>query len=126
MHGQAQGPRLSRLIYIPRILFGFHKLSALRALAAKHDLCHLYNPDPFPFPVLRMLGRPVIYTVSSGLGKRRPNVAFFNALAAVTVYDARSQKLLEGWGVRNVHRIPPGIDTGRFTCTPLPLSLIHI
>jgi len=122
MQGQAHGSRLSRFMYVPRLLFGLHKLRALRALAAKHELCHLYNPDPFPFPVLHLLRRPVIYTVSSGLGKRRPNVAFFNALATVTVYDARSQKQLEGWGVRNVHRIPPGIDTGRFTCTPVPLS----
>jgi glycosyltransferase involved in cell wall biosynthesis len=115
-------PNQKSPVPIPRALFGFHKIRALRKQETAFTLHHLYNPDPFPFPVLRWLRRPVIYTISSGLGAHSPNVAFFNALAAVAVYDQRSFKQLEAWGIRNVHLIPPGIDTSRFTCTPLPLD----
>ena len=38
-------------IYVPRILFGFHKLRLIRAREANHRVHHVYNPDPFPFPV---------------------------------------------------------------------------
>ncbi|MBN1454109.1 MAG: glycosyltransferase [Anaerolineales bacterium] len=107
---------------IPRMLFGFHQIRTLRKQEAAFTLHHLYNPDPFPFPVLRWLRRPVIYTISSGLGSHSPNTAFFNRLAAVTVYDKRSLQQLEAWGIHNAHLIPPGINTSRFTCTPLPLD----
>jgi len=84
-------------------------------------LHQLYNPDPFPFAILRVLRRPVIYTLSCGVGTRRPNVAFFNSLAAVTVSDERSLKRLRAWGVDNSTLVRPGVDTTRFTCSPLPL-----
>ncbi len=108
-------------VYVPRLLFGFHKLKQLRAREANLQLHQLYNPDPFPFPILRLLRRPVIYTLSCGVGTRRPNVAFFNSLAAVTVSDERSLKRLRSWGLDNVTRVRPGVDTTRFTCSPLPL-----
>jgi glycosyltransferase involved in cell wall biosynthesis len=109
-------------LYIPRLLFGFHKLEHLWATEAALDLHHLYNPDPFPFWVLRWLKRPVVYSISSGLGDRRPNVNFFNALAAVAVYDERGLNKLKQWGVTNCVLVKPGIDTSRFTCTPIPLQ----
>ncbi len=108
-------------IYLPRLLFGFHKLKELRAKETNLHLHHLYNPDPFPFPILGRLRRPVVYTVSSGLGRQRPNVTFFNALAAVAVADERSLKTLQAWGIDNTVLVRPGIDTTRFTWSPLPL-----
>ncbi len=109
-------------IYLPRLLFGFQRLKQLRADENHLDLHHLYNPDPFPFPILRWLKRPVIYSVSSGVNEQRPNAAFFNRLAAVAVADERSQKRLQGWGIDNVGLVWPGIDASRFSHTPLPLD----
>ncbi len=108
-------------IYLPRLLFGWSKLKELRAKEAELHLHHLYNPDPFPFPILRRLCRPVIYTISSGVGVNRLNAAFFNSLAAVAVADERSLKRLKARGVNNGFLVRPGIDTKRFTCSPLPL-----
>ena len=108
-------------IYVPRALFGFHKLGHLRGLEKDLQLHHLYNPDPFPFPVLRFLRRPVIYSLTGGV-KKTPNVSFFGSLAAVTVADKKSLKHLESWGLDNVTVIHPGIDTNRFTISPLPLQ----
>jgi glycosyltransferase involved in cell wall biosynthesis len=108
-------------LYIPRLLFGFHKLGELRSREANLDLHHFYNPDPFPFPYLRRLRRPVVYSITCGVGDRRPNVAFFSSLAAVAVSDERSLSRLRSWGLENAVLVRPGIDTRRFTCSPLPL-----
>ncbi|MDY7079019.1 MAG: glycosyltransferase [Chloroflexota bacterium] len=107
-------------IYMPRVLFGFHKLRQLRTLEANRHIHHLYNPDPFPFPILRALRRPVVYSLTGGV-ERRPNVSFFVSLAAVTVADEGSLERLKSWGLDNAFLVRPGIDTSRFTCTPLPL-----
>lgn len=109
-------------IYIPRFLFGFHKLKQLRKMEPEFDLHHLYNPDAFAFPILQQLKRPVIYTISSGVGKRRPNIKFFDALAAITVPDERSLAQLKRWGLTNVYLVRAGIDTDRFSTAPLPLK----
>src|SRR3972149_10493215 len=69
--------------YVPRLLFGFHKLKQLRAQETNFDIHQLYNPDPFAFPILRLLRRPIVYTLSCGVTHQRPDVAFFNSLAAV-------------------------------------------
>ncbi|GAB4545041.1 MAG: hypothetical protein Kow0063_38970 [Anaerolineae bacterium] len=108
-------------LYIPRLLFGFHKLKQLRKREAHVHLHQLYNPDPYPFPILRMLKRPVVYALSCGVGTRRPPVGFFRRLAAVVTYDERSFKRLRGWGLDNTILVRPGIDKTRFTCSPLPL-----
>ena len=108
-------------IYIPRLLFGFHKLNHLRIREASVQAHQLYNPDPFPFPILRLLRRPVIYTLSCGVEARRPNVPFFRALAAITVSDERSFKRLRSWGLDNSYLVHPGIDKSRFTFSPLRL-----
>lgn len=108
-------------IYIPRLLFGFHQLKELRRLEIENHLHHLYNPDPFPFPYLRLLRRPVIYSITGGVANKRINTRFFASLSAVTVYDEESLKYLRAIGLENIVWIPPGIDTSRFSCTPLPL-----
>jgi glycosyltransferase involved in cell wall biosynthesis len=107
--------------YVPRLLFGFHKFREIRAHEARFQIHNLYNPDPFPFPYLRALRRPVIYSITCGVGDRRPRLGYFAALAAVAVTDRRSLERLKSWGLDNVVRVRPGIDTERFTCTPLPL-----
>jgi glycosyltransferase involved in cell wall biosynthesis len=114
-------PNQQSPLYIPRLLFGFHKLKQLRDREVNLHLHQLYNPDPYPFPILRMLQRPVVYTLSCGVGTRQPQTAFFRRLAAVVTYDERSLKRLRSWGLDNTVLVRPGIDKTRFTCSPLPL-----
>jgi glycosyltransferase involved in cell wall biosynthesis len=109
-------------LYIPRLLFGFHKLRELRAREGSVDLHHFYNPDPFPFFYLRQLRRPVIYSITCGVNHHRPNLAFLTSLAAIAVTDQRSRQRLKAWGLGNVFLVRPGIETTRFTCSPLPLG----
>jgi glycosyltransferase involved in cell wall biosynthesis len=109
-------------LYIPRMLFGFHLLPQLRRLERSIDLYHFYNADPFAFPVLRWLRRPVVYTIGGSVGVRPPAMKFFNALGAVTVYAEPLLRQLQAWGLRNGHVVRSGIDVTRFTHQPLPLQ----
>ncbi|VAW42982.1 hypothetical protein MNBD_CHLOROFLEXI01-4757 [hydrothermal vent metagenome] len=115
-------PNQQSPIYLPRLLFGFHQLCHIRAVEQTLDLHHFYNPDPFPFPILRFFKRPVIYSLSSGVGDKRPNLAYFRRLTAVTVYDQLSLEKLQNWGLTNVHLVQSGIDTSRFSFTAVPLK----
>jgi glycosyltransferase involved in cell wall biosynthesis len=113
-------PNQNSPIHIPRVLFGLHRLRQLRIREANVDVHHLYNPDPFPFPVLRALRRPVVYSLTGGVEKRL-NRSFFTSLAAVTVADEGSLERLHSWGLENAVLVRPGIDAGRFVCSLLPI-----
>jgi glycosyltransferase involved in cell wall biosynthesis len=54
--------------------------------------------------------------------KKRPNVRFFRSLAAVVVHDERSLKYLHALGMNNVFLVRAGIDTSKFTFSPVPLN----
>jgi glycosyltransferase involved in cell wall biosynthesis len=110
-----------RCVYVPRIAFGFHKLLRLHAWERDVDLHHVFNPDPYPFPVLRTLHRPIVYSLTGGVSNVRPNVALFSTFAAVTVSDERSLERLRSWGLDNALLVRPGTDTSAFTHAPLPL-----
>lgn len=118
-------PNLRSPVYIPRILFGLQKLKQLRTLEGGVRLHHIYNPDPFPFPVLRFLNRPVVYSLTGGMRDGRLNVPFFSSLGAVTVFDESSLAWLKRRGLNNACLVSPGIDTRRFTCTRIPLHSLH-
>ena len=108
--------------YVPRLLFGFHMLRRLRRRESNLGLHHFYNPDPFPFPYLRLLRRPIVYSITCGVGQRPPPRNFFANLAALAVTDERSFRQLSTWGFDNVVQVKPGIDTARFSHNPLPLG----
>ena len=115
-------PNIASPIHLPRLLFGFHKWSEIRRREAEVDLHHVYNPDPFPFPILRFMQKPVVYSLSSGIGQKRPNLRFLTKITAVTVPDKRSFERLRGWGLNNVHLVRAGVESGRFSHTPQPLN----
>lgn len=112
---QAIGP-------IPRIFFGFHRLLEIRRLEARIHLHHFYNPDPFAFPILRFLRRPIVYTITSGLAPDQPIPALFRNISWATVPDERSLAALRMAGVVNSSVVRAGIDTSRFTHAPQPVG----
>jgi glycosyltransferase involved in cell wall biosynthesis len=113
-------PNENSRLYWPRLLFGFHKLHSIRAAEGHIQAHHFYNADPFPFPMLRWLRRPVIYSISSGVRKNRPNIKFFSRLPAVIASDEVSFNRLARWGLSNVHLVRPGIRIDHFSYTPAP------
>ncbi len=115
-------PNQSSPVYLPRLAFGWHKLWRVRQMESMYGIHHFFNPDPFPYPVLLAFRKPVIYSLGSGVGDKRPSLPYFSRLAAITVYDQRSCQKLRGWGLTNVHLVRSGIDTGKFTHTAVPLK----
>jgi glycosyltransferase involved in cell wall biosynthesis len=107
---------------IPRLGFGWHTLAQLYRLAQTADRFHFFNPDPFPYPFLLALPKPVIYTITAGV-EERPNLAYFRRMSLITVPDERSLARLQSWGLRNVALQRPGIAIQRFSHQPLPLNM---
>lgn len=113
---------------IPRLGFGWHCLPKLLRMGQSVELYHFFNPDPFPYPFLLALRKPVVYTITAGVEKE-PNLAFFRRMAVVTVPDERTLAQLQAWGLTNVALQRPGINTQRFTHTPqtlLPNQPLHL
>lgn len=107
-------------VYIPRILFGTFQLRRLWREEAAVDIHHIYNPDPYPYPILRLFTKPVIYSLTSSVGNGRFPYRFFERMTAVTVYDKPSLNRLQALGLRNIHHIPPGVDVTVFGSHPPP------
>jgi glycosyltransferase involved in cell wall biosynthesis len=108
---------------LPRVFYGFHRLPYLRKMEAVADIHHLYNPELYPFPILRWLRRPIVYSVAAGLqAHKRPfNRGVLDSLHTIVVSNERDLAVLNSWGFDNCRLIRPGIDVSRFIYSPLPL-----
>lgn len=109
-------------LYVPRLLFGFHRLKQLRRWEPGFQFHHFYNPDPFPFLYLCHLQRPVLYSITCGVSDISPHRPFFTRLAGLVVTDERSWRRLRNWGFERVYRVQAGIEVERFTVEPLPVG----
>jgi glycosyltransferase involved in cell wall biosynthesis len=106
----------------PRPLLGLHRAAAVRALDRRVDRHHVYAPELYWLPLLWLVRRPVVYTVTAGVGAgpRMPPVAFLRRLGAIVVPGPGDLDALRRLGLRNGHLIRPGIDVARFAGTPPP------
>ena len=106
----------------PRPLLGLHRLGAIMELNGGVDLYHLYAPELYLLPVLWLLRRPVVYTVTAGagIGARTLPTEFLRRLAAIVVPSRTDAETLTRRGLRNVHVIHPGIDVSQFREAPAP------
>lgn len=109
----------------PRRLWGMMRGPALCWMERQIKVHHLYNPDPYPFAVLRFLRRPVIYTVSAGVqpGDRANAQRLARRVQTLVVATAAEQSLLRRWQVDNVAVVRPGISLAHFTSAPPPVGL---
>jgi glycosyltransferase involved in cell wall biosynthesis len=103
----------------PRFLHGLHQLPALRRAEAEVDLHHVYGPDLYVYPALRLLSRPVVYTVTTSLSAaRRPSRRALEAIHTVVVTNSRDLVTVRSWEVGRAVLIRPGIDLRRFRPAP--------
>jgi len=110
---------------IPRQFWGMLRWPRLWWAERYGAVHHIFNPDPYPFVLLRYLRRPVIYTVVAGVQAR--DQANAQALARwvqmLVVATEQERARLRGWGIDNVRVVRPGIDLTRFAPTPPPANL---
>ncbi len=107
-------------VRLPRLLFGWQLLAKLRQWAQGCDVCHFYNPDPFAYPILSYLRKPVVYSLSGGLSQTW-NRRYFARLGAITTLSQADQAHMQQQGLRNVFLVRPSVDAQRFTQQPQPL-----
>jgi glycosyltransferase involved in cell wall biosynthesis len=108
--------------HFPRRWWGLQHLPYLLHAEPHVDLHHFFNPDPFPFDVLRFLRRPIVYTTVAGVrGSDYDTVQHLARLTRTLVVPTESGRIeLQTLGIANVITIRPGIDTARFSHTPPP------
>jgi len=108
--------------WYPISLLGLHRLHAIRASSVDVDVCHVYAPQLFNLPVLRAVTRPIVYTVTAGIGPedQLPPLSYLRRLGAIVVPGRADLEALAGRGLRNLELIIPGIDVNAFAEAPGP------
>lgn len=107
---------------IPRLLWGLNQLPALWRAERLTDLHHVFNPDPFPFPSLRLLRRPIVYTVVGGMNDAHREMArrLARLVHTVIVSSEADYERLRGWGIARARFVQPAIEADRFSHTLPP------
>lgn len=108
--------------WYPISLLGLHRLHAIRQCNRRVDVCHVYAPQLFQLPVLRGVTRPIVYTVTSGVGpaERMPPISYLRRLRAIVVPGQVDMQSLTERGLENAQVILPGIDVNAFVDAPGP------
>ncbi len=100
----------------PRRWWGMHQLPALLRAEKQVDVHHIFNPDPFPFAVLRLLRKPVVYTAVAGLGSALPKTIHHLAKQVHTLVlpTVEVAEQCRAWNIQNVTDAGPIIDMTHF------------
>lgn len=106
----------------PKQLFGFHNIRELKRLERRCRINHIFFSFPYPFPILRLLYKPVIYTVTASLDVSKPPPARgrLGRLRRIVVSNERDAGVLKAWGLTNYAVIPAGIAAPRVVSTARP------
>lgn len=96
----------------PRFLYGLHNISEIIEKESTVDICHIFSPFLYFFPILNFLKKPIIYSALSS-DRSSVNNAKCRALARIIVSNRRSAHYLETRGLNNVTIIKPGIKFDR-------------
>jgi len=108
--------------HFPRAFYGFHHLGELRELDRRADLHHVFHAELYPFPVLRFLRKPLVYSVVSGTTGQEeiPAGRSIRNVARIIVPSNRDLGRLEEHGLSNGEVVRPGVDASRFHYVPPP------
>lgn len=107
----------------PPQLFGFHRLLEIWRLERQCEINHVYHSIPYPFPVLRLLRNPIVYTVLTSLQHlAMPSPKWLAGLHRIVVSNARDANILKTWGLLNYAVVPAAIDTARLAQSALPMG----
>ncbi|MFN0120582.1 MAG: glycosyltransferase, partial [Blastocatellia bacterium] len=107
--------------YVSWRVWGLHQLLPLWRMNRQADLHHVFSAGLFPFPVMRLWTRPIVYTITAGLELQNPPPWRFPARTTITVTNARDGEKLKQWGLAPLI-FPPVVDLRSFTYTPAPVS----
>ena len=105
----------------PRALWGLSQLLAIRRAEKGIDVHHFFNPDPYPFAILRFLRRPVVYTVLTSVHDQHQQASrqVAGLVSSLVVPTPQDESALHAWGIHNTTSVRAGVDAGRFTFSPV-------
>ncbi|MDP2989469.1 MAG: hypothetical protein Q8O57_02760, partial [Kiritimatiellota bacterium] len=107
----------------PKLLYGIHQRRALRRREPSVDLHHLYYATLYPFPWLRALRKPLIYSAVTGVGPQLEHgrADWLKAVHTIVSCNPRDEAMLRGLRPARYRIIRPGIAVERFSPVPIPL-----
>lgn len=103
----------------PLYFLGLHARSQLKKLDNHVDLHHVFSPVLYPYPFLRFLRSPIVFTVGAGIDTAVQDRKWHNI--EIVVGSKRDMERALSRGPGPVTMIYPGVDTNRFTKSTLPL-----
>lgn len=108
----------------PRFLYGWHVLARLRRLQREITLNHVFAPGLYDYPVLRLLRKPVIYSVTASVRSDMnwKTAGKLKTMAGIIVNNDRDYQMLRCLNFNNVYMVRPGIDTSMVSKNILPLQ----
>jgi len=117
-------PAARSTVRIPKQLFGFHNIRQIKDMESRCSIGHVFFPFLYPFPILRLLRNPIIYTVTASLDEKRvpPARAQLRKLRRIVVSNERDAAVLQVWGLTNYAVVLPGVDTKRLVPGNLELD----
>ena len=88
------------------------------------EINHVYHSIPYPFPVLKFLRNPIVYTVLTSLRHltKPPRLKWLASLHRIVVSNARDADILRSWDLLNYAIVPPAIDIARLTQSALAIG----
>lgn len=106
--------------WLPRRLYGMTQTAHLEELDKRVDAHQVYSNGLFVYPALDGLRKPVVYCLTTPLGRRPQPGAMAGARAWVTPIERDADSLRRA-GAGRVEVLRPGIELGRFSdCAPPP------
>ncbi len=106
--------------FFPAFLFGLHNLADIWKKEQDCDIHHIFHSIWYPFPLLFILRKPIVFTVAGGL-TYSPQYAPMKKIHLVLASEHEQQQAeKKGW--KNTSVAYPGIDTRALCSVPPPLK----
>lgn len=110
--------------YLPRFFYGWHKLLILNRLQKEVSINHVFSPGLYDFPVLRLLKKPVVYSITATLRDQDlgSKMEKFFLLDQIIVNNERDWQKLKDKGFENTALVPPMVNLSGLKPHCLPLE----
>jgi glycosyltransferase involved in cell wall biosynthesis len=93
--------------YLPPFLYGFHQLVKIWKKEQECDIHHIFHSVWYPFPLLALLRKPVVFTVSAGLAYSLRYAPQQKVHLVLSSEHEQRQAIQRGW--ENTSVVYPGI-----------------
>jgi len=104
----------------PWQIIGFHRFRDLQKIDRSVDVHHIFSSGIHPFPILRTLRKPVVYTVTAGMYHPKERLKWPGY--TMVVGSEKDFTIAKTLGIKDCIFIRPGINCSRIQRNPLLLK----